>query len=119
MNKLQQMLRASSKEIKGVRADLLTNNLKREQSRMVMDLEDELETMTEQLNSLNDLYPNSEMTLRIVAKDFNPKAWVRDTQKLKVDVKLKSVELAIAKETAKEWFDELPEEPSVATKSAK
>jgi len=110
MNKLQKMLKASSKEIRGIRGDLLSNNIKREQSRLVMDLEDELETMKEKLNSLNDLYPNSEMTLRIVSKDFNPKAWVQDIQKLKVDVKMKEVELAIAKETTDEWFEELPEE---------
>ena len=110
MNKLQKMLVASSKEIKGVRASILNGNMKRAQERLVMDLEEEHDDMKEKLNSLSDVYPNSEMTLRIVAKDFDPKKWVKDTQQLKVDLLMKKVELDTAKETMKEWFDEQPEE---------
>lgn len=110
MNKLQKMLNAGSKEIKGVRAELLNDNMKRAQVRLVMDLEEQYDDMKAQLNSLSDIYPNSEMTLRIVDKNFDPKKWVADTQKLKTELLVKKVELDTAKETLKEWFEDESEE---------
>lgn len=111
MNKLQKMLVSSSKEIKGIRAKILNDSMKRAQDRLVMDLEEEYDDMKERLNSLSDVYPNSEMTLRIVSKDFDPKKWVKDTQQLKIDLEAKRLELDIAKETLKEWFVDEEETP--------
>ena len=100
MNKLQKMLVSSSKEIRGVRAKLLNDSMKRAQERLVMDLEEEYDTMTEKFKSVCDVYPNSGITLRIVSKDFDPKKWVADNQKLKVDLLMKKVELDYQKELA-------------------
>lgn len=116
MNKLQKMLVASSKEIKNVRAELLTKSMKRAQERLVMTLEEEYDDAKSRLESLSDVYPNSEMTLRIVSKDFDPKKWVTDTQNLKVDLEAKKLELDIAKETYNQWFEEIQEEEATEAK---
>jgi len=108
------MFTATSKEIKGFRGTLLVSTMKRDQDRLVMDLEDEVATLEEKLGSLTDMYPNSEMTLRITKKDFNSKDWVKDTQELKVELKLKRVELKIARETTEEWFTD---DEEIVTKS--
>ena len=50
------------------------------------------------------------MTLRIVSKDFDAKQWVADTQRLKVEIIVKKVELDSAKETMAEWFDEIEDD---------
>jgi len=113
MNKLQTILKNGFKAIKGVRADILSSNLEREQKRLVMDLEDSVSNMKASLDSLNDLYPDSELSLRIISKDFDPKKWVQDTQKLKVNIEMEQVKLDIAKKTFEEWFVDLSEEESI------
>lgn len=106
MNKLQKMLNSTSKEVRGARAKLLTDSMRRAQDRLVMDLEEAYDKAQENLNSLSDVYPNSEMSLRIVSKDFDPRAWVKDTQALKVELETRKLELDLAKETLAEWFEE-------------
>ena len=52
------------------------------------------------------MYPNSELSLRVVRKEFDTNQWAEDTQNVKVELLNNEIELATAQETYDEWFDE-------------
>jgi len=108
MNKLQKLLTGASTAIKGARAKFISEDMMFAQKKVVETLEENRRALERKLNSLNDLYPDSELSLRVVKKDFDPEEWARDTQNIKVQLINNEVELAVAKETHAEWFTELP-----------
>ena len=115
MNKFAKMLGSSSKEIRGARATLLSEDARFAQEELVRTLESEKRDLDRKLVAATDLYPDSELTLMVTRKDFEAKAWVSHIQKLKVALTAKNIELNLAKETYAEWFTEVP----VKEKSAK
>ena len=108
MNKFGKLLGSSSKEIRGARAILLSDDARFAQEELVRNLEAQKRELDRSLIAVTDLYPESELTLMVTRKDFNPKAWVSKIQSLKIEVAEKEIELSIAKETYDEWFVELP-----------
>lgn len=111
MNKFSKMLSSSSKEIRGARAAFLSEDVKASQETLIRNLEEELRGLNRQLIDATDLYPDSELTLMVTRKDFNPAKWTEKIQALKLAIIDKKEELDVAKETYNEWFSELPASP--------
>lgn len=117
MNKFAKMLSSSSKEIRGIRASMLAEDSRFAQEDLVRNLESEKREIERQLIEVTDLHPDSELTLMVTRKGFDPKAWTSKIQELKVALAAKTIEVELAKETYKEWFEELPAKPAKADKN--
>lgn len=104
LNKFETNLIASSKTIKANRARAISEDVENAQSEIVRKLTQEKRDLTRKLDSLSDLYPDSELSLRVVKDSFNAAEWASEVQALKVELANKTVELSLAKETYDEWF---------------
>lgn len=118
MNKFGKMLSSSSKEIRGARATFLAEDVKASQENLIRTLEEEKRDLDRSFLAATDLYPESELTLMVTRKDFNPKAWVSKIQALKLAIADKQEELDAARGTFDEWFAELPATAKKEKKSA-
>ncbi len=106
MNKFAKLLSGSSKEIRGARATILADDARFAQEELVRNLEAEKRELNRKLVAATDLYPESELSLMVTRKDFDPKAWTKRIQELKVAIAEKQVELDLATETFTEWFED-------------
>lgn len=109
MNKFAKLLSGSSKEIRGARAVILAEDARFAQEGLLRKLEEEVRDLERQLITATDLYPESELSLMVTRKDFNPKAWVERIQSVKLALAEKTIELDVAKETFAEWFADAKE----------
>ena len=72
MSKFAKKLSASNKEIKGERAEMLSEEVALEVSQFVGNLKKERLALRNKVNRLTDLAPDSKDSLRPASKDFNP-----------------------------------------------
>lgn len=110
MNKFQKMIITSNSKIKEFRGNIIATKVERSHKKVVDKLKDEVLDLQDKLNSLSDIYPDSELTLRVTSKDFNPDTWAAELQEVKLALALKEQELELAEETTKEFFSELPDD---------
>lgn len=108
-NKFVKNLTASNADIKGKRSEVVARRAKASQSNLVNKLQDEKDELELIVERLSDLFPDSTVSLK-VAENFDSNKWVKDMQDAKIALLNKEVELKAAKETYKEWFEELEEE---------
>ena len=106
MNKFSKTLSASDKTIKEARAQMLSDTTILEVDAKVSGLKRELNTLKNKITQLTDLAPDNTYSLRPGGKDYNPVKWIEELHQTKMDLKLKTIELEIAEEIKKEWFDE-------------
>jgi hypothetical protein len=106
MNKFAKTLSASDKSIKEARAQMLADTTILEVDAKVSGLKRELNTLKNKITQLTDLAPDNTYSLRPGGKDYNPVKWIEELHQTKMDLKLKTIELEIAEEIKKEWFDE-------------
>ncbi len=106
MNKFVKTLSQSNSKIKEARAKIIAADAQFAQENIVRNLETEKRKLDGKLLSLTDLHPDSELSLRVVRKDFDAEQLFQDIQNTKVDLANKTVELQLANETSKEWFGE-------------
>ena len=106
MNKFAQLLSQSNKDIKGQRAQLLAEDAKDAHEELLRNLRQSKRDLDRKLLALSDLAPDSELSLRVVKKDFSAKLWVEDIQATKIALANKIIEIKLAEETFKEWFYE-------------
>ena len=110
MSKFQNNLTISYREIRGKRAALITEDVKIAQEDLIRSLTDEKRTLERELLDLEDLSPDSEMSLHPGKKEFNAVHWVNRMQDLKITLALNKQKLAIALETSEEFFSEAEED---------
>jgi len=104
MNKFQKNLTASNSEIKAARAKAIAESAAAEQRSIILELEGELRKLNNQKMDLEDLSPDSELSLRPARGDFDAVTWVRKMQNIKVAILNKEIELQVATETENEYF---------------
>jgi len=104
--KFARNLSASNKDIRGQRADMLSEEVALEVEGFVGDLKRERVSLKNKIVRLTDLAPDSKDSLRAGSKDFNAKAWVAELHQAKMDLKLKEIELEVGNSIEKEWFTE-------------
>ncbi len=108
-NKFAQNLAKSNESIKEARAAMIAEDASAAQEQILLKLKQEKRDMERELMSLSDMYPDSELSLKVTKSEFNPQAWVKRVQDLKVSILNKSVEVKLAQDTYDEWFKEVGE----------
>jgi len=102
--KFEIMLEGSNQQIKSTRAKILMEMSMAAQEKIVRELREEKRTMELELMNLTDIYPDSELSLLVVKKDFDPRDVFEKIQDLKIRLTNKGIELKIAEDTYDEWF---------------
>ena len=108
-SKFYKQLTLGGKGIIATRAAIIVEDVKSEQEALVRALEAEKRKLERELLKLEDMGPDSDISLRVVKDAFSATSWVAQYQAVKVSLKKKEEELAIAKETFTTWFGELSE----------
>lgn len=104
MSKFETTLKASNKAIKATRAKLIAEDAEASQEDLLRHFKKKERELKSKLASLTDVYPDSELSLRVVKKDFNAAILFEDIHNVKVELANLQVEVKIAEETTKEWF---------------
>lgn len=104
IGKFESMITASDKTIKDARGRIIANSARRAAEDLVRRLEGEIDTLQTEILNLTDIGPENTMSLRPTSKDFNAEKWVERLHQSKLDMALKNIELAEAKEILNEWF---------------
>ena len=100
-----QLKRGNSK-IRTDRAVRIGNKVANAHSRMVMDLEEKVANKEDELEAMMDLSTDNQTTsLNVVSPDFDASKFVERVNILKTDIRLLKINLEIAQETTKEWFE--------------
>lgn len=102
------MLSADRKTALNERAKIAVADLSDEGTSFVTRLEKEKRSIEKEIITLTDLGPNSTTSLRIA--NINAEDWYRDLHALKMDLRLKEIEIKVAKEINNEWFVSTPDE---------
>lgn len=102
-------LTLSNAQIKEARAKVICEDAKDAQEEIVRVIKREKRELDSKLLSLTDMYPDSELSLRVVKTDFNAKTLFSEIQKCKIEREMKAVELRLAEETYQEWFGNVEE----------
>lgn len=110
MNKFERTLSKNHEGILDKRRKLIASKTRKHQEAIVRDLESEMDNLNEELFKLEDIYPYSSESLSPTVKDFDPKKWTEDYQRICVEKEIKSRELKVAQENYRLWFMEDPEE---------
>jgi hypothetical protein len=106
MNKFLSQLTNSSDKVIQTRANHLSQLAKLEQENLINGLSNRLLTKKFELEKLNDMNPETSVSLRPGGENFNPQAWVSTNQRMKLEIIDLEVELATAKDTYTEFFAE-------------
>lgn len=109
-NKFIRNLTLSNKTIKGNRAKLIAEDAEEAQNTLLRNLKKELRDLRRKRESLEDMYPESEFSLRVTKENFNPVTWANELQAAKVAISMKEVEVKLAEETYNDWFGSNKEE---------
>lgn len=115
MNKFEFTLTQGSEFIISERTKIASAEGKAESEDIIRELESEVRSIESKLLNETDIYPDSKMSQAAVKQGFNAKTMFRNIQKLKVELEIKNRELAIAKETHREYFLEEVEVPKKGT----
>lgn len=105
-NKFAQALSASDKSIKETRANMLADTTVLEVEAKISNVKRDLNTLKNKMNQLTDLAPDNTYSLRPGHKDFNAAKWMEELCQVKLDIRLKTIELEVAESIQKEWFGE-------------
>lgn len=108
MNKFIKNLTLSDSGIKEKRARILGEQAKTAQQDLVTRLTKEKNSLDLKLDSLQDLAPDQNTSLRPGGENFNADTWVNQIQDTKIELLNKQIELKIATETFTEWFTAAP-----------
>jgi len=108
MNKLERKLSADRKTALSERATIAVADLSDEGTSFLTRLEKEKRSIEKEIINLTDIGPNSTTSLRI--SDINAEEWYSKLHALKLDLRLKEIEIEVAKEINKEWFEDIKDE---------
>ena len=104
MNKFVQQLTASDSGIKTRRATTFGNQAKTAQEKLILELRGEKEELEGKMSKLEDLGPDTTISLKPVGETFDAATWVSEMQETKVALLEVGIRLEVAEKTLKEWF---------------
>lgn len=113
-NKFKSNLTASNKSIKANRAELIAEDAQHAQQKLIDKLTDEQRALKRKRIALSDLYPDSELSLRVTKDNFDADKWALELQDIEVQLLNKKVEIKAAEATFNEWFKEDDTEESLS-----
>lgn len=98
-------LKRSNSKIRADRANRIGESVADAQEKLIMDIKAEIRNKYNRLDNLIDLSADNRTTsMNVVSDDFSADAFVKEINKLKVEIQLAEVKLKIAQETKDEWF---------------
>lgn len=104
MNKFVKQLTANESGIKTRRATIIGNQAKTAQDKLVLNLRSQKEELESRQSNLEDLGPDSTISLKPVGDNFDASAWVQEVQNTKVELLNIKIQLEVAEKTLSEWF---------------
>ena len=104
MNKFASNLARNNKAIKETRANRIASQAKMAQDALVMKLQKEKMELEAKLEDLEDLNPDTALSLNPIKGEFDADKWVNEIQDVKVALLNKKVEVTAAENTLKEYF---------------
>ena len=104
MNKLERMLSADNRAVISARAKNAMEEISAEMSTLIANLEKDKREHVKKLTNLTDIGPDNATSLRVVDENFNAEKWLKEIHQLKMDIRLKEIEIKVAKEMHDEWL---------------
>ena len=105
-SKFVSQLKRTNSKIRADRAQRIGKTVANAQSRLIMDLEETIGKKEDELEAMMDLSSDNQVTsLNVISPEFDASAFVKKINKLQTEIRLKKIELEIAQETTKEWFE--------------
>ena len=105
MGKFLTNLTASNKEIKEARAKLVNKSAEQACKDEINAREKRIRDLQSKLMDLEDLSPESTVSLKPVSGDFNAESWAKSIIETTINLKLEETELAIVKGILSEYFE--------------
>ena len=106
MSKFTEMLSSDNKTTLSKRASDLSEATLIEVDTFMSNLRRERLQLNTKLNNLTDLSPENTYSLRPGGDKFKPEEWMKELHQVNMDIRLKEIEMEIAKEIYAEWFGE-------------
>ena len=106
MNKMQKILSASGSELLKKRAGSVAALIEMEQQTLVNNLKRDVLVLEGELDQVLDVSVRSRESLSPASEDFSAKSFVDRIQKIKVDLRNKTIERDIAIATYDELFSD-------------
>ena len=105
MSLLKSKLTRSREELTDQRADRIVKTVDNSFKKMIIDLEDEINTKEDKLEAMLDMSSDSRTTTRNVIDELSPseaKEWAKERVELKTELRLLKIKLDIAKDEQEE-----------------
>ena len=110
VSRFEAQLVRTNKQIKGDRAKRINGTVADAQMVLIMGIRGKVREKENELDAMMDLSTdNQTTTMNVISPKFDAKEYVERINKLKVEIKMLSIELSIAEETYAEWFDSAEE----------
>lgn len=100
-------LKKSNKQIKSARAEIIADEAKSSMLKQVMETEEKVRALKRKKMNLEDLSPDSSMSLNPVKGDFDAASWSKNLIQVRLAIVLAEQEQKIAKETYDEYFESI------------
>lgn len=104
MNKLERMLSADNKAVISARAKNAMEEISAEMATAIANLEKDKREFVKKLTNITDIGPDNTTSLRVVDEGFDACSWLKEIHNLKMDIRLKDIEIKVAKEMSDEWL---------------
>jgi hypothetical protein len=103
-NKFTRNLQLSNKEIKDKRAAMIGEDASIAQTEIIQEIVARKRKLDRRLLNLEDMSPESTMSLNPGRADFIAANWAKEVQFTKCELKMVNIELEVALETNDEYF---------------
>ena len=110
MKKFVSNLKTAHKDIRAKKAELIAEDAEAASNKFVSDLKEKQRTIKRSLMDLEDLSPDSTLSLRVTKDNFNATDWIKAIHEKKMELALITEEVTRAEETHAEYFGETEEE---------
>ena len=106
MCKFKTNITLSNKELKGKRADLVTQDVKSAAENTLRELKDQKRTLEREKMNYEDLGPENAQSLRPTSKDFDPNGWFKGILEIDVRLEILNRKITIAEGIYNDYFEE-------------
>lgn len=104
-SKFEAQLVRDNKTIRADRGKRIAESLADAQARLIMDIKGEKRKREDALAAMTDLTSDNQTTsMNVISPNFNADTFVREMNKLQVEIKKLDEQLSVAESTNKDWF---------------
>ena len=104
MSKFKSMLSQGADGIKKQRAETIANSASLEMEDLITRLRRDLNSLKQKEMTLTDIGPDNEYSLHPANQNFDAAKWISQMHKLRMDIRLKEIEMSEAISIKAEWF---------------